>query len=141
MGTLENLAAWQYSREFRKRISSLVKTFPIEEKYRLSDQLIRASRSSVANIAEGYGRFHYQESIQFCRQARGSLIECSEHLYCALDEKYISVEVFNELKDQLSHCIKVINGYIIFLKSQKLGEMDTFSDQDLEYGDNIPPST
>ncbi len=65
--TFEDLEIWQLARNFRKEISTLVKTFPSEEKYRLTDQMIRSSRSVTANIAEGYGRYHFQENIQFCR--------------------------------------------------------------------------
>ena len=50
--------------------------------------------SVTNNISEGYGRFHYQENIQFLRQSRGSLYECIDHLYVSLDEKYISLENF-----------------------------------------------
>ena len=71
--TFETLEAWKMARNLREGIATLVKTFPQEEKFRLTDQMIRASRSITANIAEGHGRYHYQENIQFCRQARGSL--------------------------------------------------------------------
>jgi four helix bundle protein len=73
-------------------LSQLAKRLPKEEKYRLSDQIIRASRSVTANIAEGFGRFHHQENIQFCRQARGSLMELIDHLSVTLDENYITKE-------------------------------------------------
>ena len=96
-----------------------MKTFPIEEKYRLTDQLIRSSRSITANIAEGHGRYHYQENIQFCRQARGSLIETLEHLICALDEKFISENQLNNYRKAYEQCLKLLNGYILYLKKQK----------------------
>ena len=73
--TFETLDVWRKGRELRIVIRNLTITFPREEKYRLADQMIRASRSVTNNIAEGYGRFHYQENIQYCRQARGSLYE------------------------------------------------------------------
>jgi four helix bundle protein len=44
---------------------ALTKRFPNEEKYRLADQIIRSSRSIGNNIAEGHGRFHYQDNIRF----------------------------------------------------------------------------
>lgn len=72
--SFEDLEIWQLARKYRQQISAFVKALPADEKYRLSDQLTRASRSVTANIAEGYGRFHYQENIQFCRHARGSLL-------------------------------------------------------------------
>ena len=68
-----DLEVWKKCKELRQKNWELCKQFPKEEKFRLSDQMIRASRSATACIAEGYGRFHYQENIQFCRQARGSL--------------------------------------------------------------------
>ncbi|PIQ49239.1 MAG: hypothetical protein COW03_05910 [Cytophagales bacterium CG12_big_fil_rev_8_21_14_0_65_40_12] len=80
MKSFKDLEAWKKARELRKEISSLSKSFPIEEKYKLSDQIVRAARSVTANIAEGYGRFHYQENIQFCRIARSSLTEVQDHL-------------------------------------------------------------
>ena len=92
MVSLEELETYKVVREFRKSISELIKTFPLGENFRLSDQLIRSSRSIVANIAEGYGRYHYQENIQFLRMARGSLFESKEHLNCVLDESYIKDE-------------------------------------------------
>jgi len=106
--TFETLEVWKKSRGFRVEISKLVKRFPNEEKYKLLDQMIRASRSVTANIAEGYGRFHYQENIQFNRQARGSLYELVDHLTVALDENYIDNEVFSKMKNEVFEIIKLI---------------------------------
>lgn len=61
----EHIDVWKGCRRFRKSISVIVKTFPTEEKYRLTDQIIRSNRSITANIAEGDGRFHYQENTKF----------------------------------------------------------------------------
>ena len=61
--TFEDLAVWQQCRELRKEVSNLVKGFPKNEQFRLVDQMIRAVRSTTANIAEGYGRYHYQENV------------------------------------------------------------------------------
>ena len=117
--TFEDLEVWQLARELRKEISSLVKTFPPEEKYRLIDQMIRASRSVTANIAEGYGRFHYQENIQYCRQSRGSLFELIDHHTVALDEGYIVEGFFNGMKEKTHIVIKKLNGYIHYLEKRK----------------------
>jgi len=73
--TFEDLDVWKVCRELRTQIATIARTFPKEEQYRLRDQLIRASWSVTANLAEGYGRFHYAENMQFARQARGSLSE------------------------------------------------------------------
>ncbi len=117
--TFEDLEVWQLARELRKETSALVKTFPSEEKYRLCDQMIRASRSVTANIAEGYGRYHYQENIQYCRQSRGSLFELIDHLTVALDEGHISDVLFIDRKEKTYIVIKKLNGYIHYLEQRK----------------------
>lgn len=119
MNNFEELEAWKLAREVRNEIAILVKKFPAEEKYRLIDQIIRSSRSATANIAEGYGRFHYQENIQFSRQARGSITETLDHLICACDNSYIDEAVLTDFKTKINHSVKVLNGYIAYLKKRK----------------------
>jgi four helix bundle protein len=97
MKTFEDLDCWKRITALRRELAELVKVFPAEE-YRLTDQIIRAARSATSNIAEGYGRFHYQENIQYCRQTRGSLFEIMEHLIVAKDEGYISNSELISLK-------------------------------------------
>ena len=102
----------------RKKISALVrKYFPKSEDYHLKSQVLDASRSVTANIAEGFGRFHYQENIQFCRQSRGSLDETLDHMITAYDEKYISKEILNDINKDYKECLRQLNGYIKYLKT------------------------
>jgi len=117
--TFETLEVWQESRKLRMEISILVKEFPDEEKYRLVDQMIRAARSVSGNIAEGHGRYHFQENIQFCRRARGSLAELMDHLYVGLDEKYITEVKFNYFRDKSLNLVKMVNDHIENLSKQK----------------------
>jgi four helix bundle protein len=118
-GDFRDLDVWQACKEIRKDVWFLCKTFPGEEKYRLSDQMIRASRSSTACIAEGYGRFHYQETIQFCRQARGSLYELIDHLHTGAECGYIGAEKAEELIHRIKNAIRMLNGYVKYLKQRK----------------------
>ena len=113
------LNVWKEFRILRKKISVLVKQFSDYEKYNLTGQILHSSKSPCSNIAEGHGRFHYQENIQFCRIARGSLYETLNHLTDALDNEYISLEQFNEHESQVDICVKLTNGYISFLEKQK----------------------
>ena len=122
INNFEDLEVWKECRNLRKQVSMVLKSFPLEEKYRMIDQLIRASRSITANIAEGHGRFHYQENIQFCRQARGSLSETLDHFICAFDENYISIDQLNAFRTQYNLCLKILNGYIAYLQKMKLNE-------------------
>jgi len=114
-----DLNVWKEARSFQLFIFNLSKSFPPEEKYKLSDQIIRSSRSIAANIAEGHGRFHFQEQIQFCRQARGSLSEALNHIYTAFDCNYIFKEQVIEVENKADLLLKLVNGYIFYLKNQK----------------------
>jgi len=114
-----DLNVWKEARSFQLFIFNLSKSFPPEEKYKLSDQIIRSSRSIAANIAEGHGRFHFQEQIQFCRQARGSLSEVLNHIYTAFVCNYISKEQVIEVENKADLLLKLVNGYIFYLKNQK----------------------
>ena len=116
---LEDLEIWQDSRCLRNEFSELTKSLPQMERFKLMDQIIRASRSVSANIAEGYGRYHYQENVQFCRQARGSLYELVDHLSVMIDEQYITKEKYQFLKDKVDTLIKRMNAYINYLLDRK----------------------
>lgn len=113
-----DLEVWKKSRALRNKISELGKSFPSEEKYRLTDQIIRSSRSIGNNIAEGHGRFHYADASKFLINARGSATETIDHLVIALDEGYITIEIFDQLKEDCEECQKMVNGYINYLRNQ-----------------------
>jgi four helix bundle protein len=117
-----DLPVYKLCRAFRKKISSIAsKRLPKIEDYNLKSQVLRCSRSITANIAEGFGRFHHQENIQFCRQSRGSLTETLEHMITAFDEKYITKEVLADINKDYKDCLKEVNGYIKYLKDAKSG--------------------
>lgn len=115
----KDLNCWKKGKEIRNNVSELVKTFPQHEKFDLVSQMRRASRSVTHNIAEGYGRFHFQENIQYCRISRGSLYELIDQIDCALDEKYIDNHVANLLEKDIYDNIKILNGYIKYLNKAK----------------------
>jgi four helix bundle protein len=117
--SFENLDCWIKASELRRFVSDICKTFPKEEKYRIVDQMLRCSRSVTNNIAEGYGRYHYQENIQFCGQSRGSLHELKDHFIICLDENLIDQKTFLEIGLLISECLALLNGYINFLIRQK----------------------
>ncbi len=118
MDGFEDLEVWKKCRQLRIEINELLKRFPDDEKYRLVDQLKRSSRSITANIAEGHGRFHYQDNLKFCRNARGSLNEVLDHLICACDETIIDTIQLRQLRERYNECFELLNGYIAFLKKK-----------------------
>jgi len=121
-GFFTELETWKQARKIRIFISKLTSGFPAEEKYRLTDQLVRCSRSIGNNIAEGHGRFHYQDNIRFCIMARGSLSETLDQIIVAFDEGYITKEIFKLFEQDHDYCLKLLNGYIQFIKRKKNDE-------------------
>jgi four helix bundle protein len=102
----------------------LVKKLPDEEKYNLAGQMRRAALSLTNNIAEGHGRYFYQENIQFCRISRGSLMELIDDLNTCIAEQYFGSEHLQELKEEGYRINKMLNGYISYLKKRKSGVSD-----------------
>ncbi len=112
------LVVWKKARELKNEIKALADTFPPEEKFRLTDQLIRSFRSVSSNISEGHGRFTYKDQVKFCIQARGSLSETLNHLIDAYDCNYISEEQLEYFKKKIDEVGKLLNGYITWLRNQ-----------------------
>ena len=119
---LETLEAWKRAKDFTVKVcKEILPLLPAEEKWSLSQQIRRAVQSVPANIAEGHGRFYYQETIRFCYIARGSLSEAYTHLTVAYELGYISQKLYADLRKQVEDLIRIINGYIAYLKRAKIG--------------------
>jgi four helix bundle protein len=119
---LETLQVWQRSLEFAKLVcKEILPQIPAQEKWALVDQLRRSVQSVPANIAEGYGRFYFQEGVRFCYIARGSLEETFSHLTLAHQLGYLPDTVFENLNNEIRELRRMLNGYIAFLKASKRG--------------------
>jgi four helix bundle protein len=60
----EDLECYQLALQVMQEAYRVAKRLPVEEKYNLADQIRRAAVSVVLNIAEGYGRYHYLDSLR-----------------------------------------------------------------------------
>ena len=112
-----DLDVWKSARKLKNRIWNLTKKFPPEEKFRLTDQLIRSSRGISSMIAEGHGKFTYKDKINYCMMGRGSLSETWNHLIDAMDAEYIDKEELKSFKIDIDETGKLLNGYINFLRT------------------------
>jgi four helix bundle protein len=119
---LEKLDVWCKARDFAVRVNKVVlPLLPVEEKWTLNQQLRRSSQSIPANIAEGHGRFYFQENVRFCYIARGSLEESLSHIGYAYKVGYISETVYRSFEVDGENLNRLINGYLGFLKKSKQG--------------------
>ena len=117
--SFEELDVYRIARELSRKVSKLIKMLPKYEDYNLKPQMKRAKLSVTNNIAEGYGRYHFQENIQFCRQSRGSICELIDDFNECYDEGYIDEDYCNELKGDAYTLLKVLNSYIASIKRLK----------------------
>jgi len=114
-----DLIVWQKSHQLMLDVYQFVEYLPVDEKYNRVSQLKRSSSSSAANVAEGFGRYHYQENIQFCRQARGSLEETVNHILAVRDLKQAPIKACHILLKQCDEIRLLLNGYIASIKRTK----------------------
>ena len=117
--SFEDLDVYRLARQFRIDMYRIAATLPEYEKYGLASQMRRAAVSLTNAIAEGHGRYHFQENIQFLRQGRGSLQELIDDLNTCADEKYLTIDQVNDKKAAGALILKKINGYIKYLKQRK----------------------
>src|SRR5436190_2863993 len=112
-----DLECWKECRTLRLFIAKeAIPVLPKDERYRLGDQLLRAARSTTANIAEGYGRFHCLDNAKFCSNARGPCWEVLDHLIIGNDESFISTELLGCGRELVNNAVKLLNGYMNYLK-------------------------
>jgi len=112
MTTFRNLNVYVKSKELVKQIYELLKKFPKEEQFALSDQLRRAVISIPSNIAEGSGRNSQKDQAHFYNIAYGSLMEVFSQLDIACDLGYISKEEFDQLELLINEEAKMLSGLI-----------------------------
>ena len=122
---LDSLKVWHRARELVVAVhKGVVPRLPPEEKWDLAKQIRRSSKSVAANIAEGHGRYYYQQGVFFCYIARGSLDETINHLVTALELEYISKDLYREVRAIADETRRMLNGYIAYLKKCKQGKTE-----------------
>jgi len=125
----EQLECWKACRELRLFVvKKVIPVFSAEERYRLTDQLIRSARSTTANIAEGDGRYHYLDNSKFCRISRGSCKEVLDHMITANDEGLITNNMLMEGRLLVERSVKLLSAYIRYLIKNQSREVVTTHD-------------
>ena len=108
----DDLQVYQLASELADWVYDLTTNFPQDEKYNVTSQIKKAVTSVGANIAEGYGRFHYKENIQFCRQARGSLAETKHFMLFGKKRDYVNKEILEKFLTEYTKLQVKLNNYI-----------------------------
>jgi four helix bundle protein len=105
----QDLQVYQASYHLAMDLFKISKSFPKEESYSLTSQLVRSSRSICANIAEGWSKRHYENKFKVhLIDSLGSTGETQNWFSFAKDCKYISEERFKEFEEGLNHIGKML---------------------------------
>ena len=111
-----DMSVWQKSFNLLRKVYKIIRLFPPEEKYALTDDLRRAANSVVHNIAEGYGRFESRDKTRFYKISRGSAYESMSQILVADAENYISNETCENLILKYKEVIDELSALILSLE-------------------------
>jgi len=114
--SFEEIEAWKKTRKLVKKIYKISGSGKFSEDWSLKDQIRRAALSIMSNIAEGYLRQTDKEFTQFLYIAKGSTAEVQSQLYVALDLNYINNDKFETLYNETVIILKLLAGFIKYLK-------------------------
>lgn len=108
------MPVWQLAKEIITDVYKLTEKLPKREDYALCGQLRSAAVSIAGNIAEGFGRGHAKDKINFYYYSRGSAFEVRSHLLAGIEAKYFKEEevifIDNKCKQVVEALNKIIKG-------------------------------
>ena len=111
--TLEELEVYQLARKLSSIAWTIYESLSWQDKKIMGDQFIEATDSIGANVAEGYGRFHYLDKIKFYYNSRGSYMEANKHwLSLLMERKKIEKKLFDEYNSIGKNFSVKLNNYI-----------------------------
>jgi four helix bundle protein len=116
----EDLECYKLALSVVREAYQVAQRLPPEEKYNLADQLRRAAVSVTLNIAEGYGRYHYLDSLRFYYIARGSLNEVLSAFVTCDTVRLLAGELSRQ-RELCHSAMRALNGYIRYVRGQRQG--------------------
>ena len=116
----EGIESWKKARSLTKEVYEVTLAGPFAKDFGLRDQMRRAAISILSNVAEGFERGGDKEFLQFLSIAKGSSGELRAQLYVALDQRYISIERFEQLSAEATKISQLIAGFMRYLKQSDL---------------------
>jgi four helix bundle protein len=115
----EDIDAWKEARKLVNSVYAAINNCPrFNKDFRLTNQIQGAAVSVMSNIAEGFSRRGNKEFIQFLFISKSSAAEVQSQLYVALDQNYITQDVFDKIYSQAEMISKMESGFIKYLYTQ-----------------------
>lgn len=116
--TFKDLETWQKAHQLALSIYQITQSFPSEEKFGLISQIRRATISITANIAEGFGRYHFKDKLKFYYNSRGSLFEVQNFLLLSKDLSFLDPASHKKLYMASEEVARLLYGLIRSLEKQ-----------------------
>jgi len=116
--SFEEMPVWQKAMDMAVEIFHLTERLPRKEDYGLTSQIRRSALSVPGNIAEGFGRRHIKEKMNFYYDARGSLAETKSHLIYGYRVGYFEKTEFDKQSDNVDDVWKQLNTLINSLRKK-----------------------
>jgi four helix bundle protein len=110
--TINDLEIYREAMEVGEEVWTVVLSWGFFAKDTVGKQIVRSCDSIAANLAEGYGRFHFKENQKFCYYARGSTEETQTWIEKAARRELMERELARNLYERLETLKKRINAYI-----------------------------
>ncbi|MBU6482451.1 MAG: four helix bundle protein [Nitrospirae bacterium] len=111
--SFEDMPVWQKAMELAQKVFSLTEGLPRKEDYGLTSQVRRSALSVPGNLAEGFGRQHTTDKLNFYYASRGSLAETKNHLiygqkveYFKQSECLLAINLIDEIWKELNALIR-----------------------------------
>jgi four helix bundle protein len=113
--SFEDMPVWQKAIDLAEQVFAITEPLPRKEDYGLTSQIRRSALSVSANIAEGFGRHHTRDKLNFYYTARGSLAETKSHLIYGFKVHYFSNSEFTRLAQLIENVWEELNKLIASL--------------------------
>ena len=120
----EDLECYQLVLRVLKEAYSVAERLPATERYNLADQMRRSAASVTLNIAEGYGRYHYLDSLRFYYTVRGSLSETLSACISCEAVGHIEQTELTRLRQLAHSALRSLNGYMRYIRRQQQGHKE-----------------
>jgi four helix bundle protein len=120
----EDLECYSLALQVVKQAYGLAKRLPDIEKYNLASQIRRSAASVTLNIAEGYGRYHYLDSLRFYYIARGSLTETLSAFITCEAVGYLASTELTPLRNLVHSALRSLNGFIRHVHKEQQGHQE-----------------
>ncbi|MCC3416291.1 MAG: four helix bundle protein [Microcoleus sp. PH2017_29_MFU_D_A] len=126
----EDLDVYKLAEKLANQVWFIVKEWDFFTKDTMGKQLVRAADSVCANIAEGRGRYNYQDNRRFVKIARGSLYETISLLRLAYARKLLGIEQVNKFQPIIDDLSPKLNAYLNSIGGKQEKMIDKISDID-----------